>query len=62
MLPIISALLLMLFGIDVQATESGQYCSETTKNAFKACRFEGREDLNIQSAKCINVADDSERA
>ena len=58
---VILAPLLMLSGIDVGATESGLYCSETTKSASKACRFEAREDLNIDSAKCINVADDGER-
>jgi len=61
MFPVILALILMLFGINVQATESGLYCSETTSSTFKACRFEAREDLNVDSAKCINVADDSER-
>ena len=61
LLPVFSVLILLLFSLEVQATESGQYCSETTNKAFKACRFEAREDLNIDSAKCINVADDMER-
>ena len=61
LLPIISALTITLFGSHAQATESGLYCSETANNSIKACRFEAREGLNIDSANCINVDNDIDR-
>lgn len=66
-------LIIMLAGLAMIGITSGQavasgydhgdnFCSQTAKTVFKACRYDVKDDFNETLANCINIEDEDDRA
>ena len=42
--------------------DSNNFCSETARTVFKACRFDVKDDFNETLANCINIENEDDRA